>query len=334
MSLTIIKAGLLDTVQDLGRIGFGNWGVNPGGAMDPYAAKLSNILAGNEVHAAVIEMHFPGPQILFNQNALISITGADFTPLINDQPVSLWQPILVRKNTVLQLSQWKQGARCYLAVHGGICTPKWLGSHSTNLKVAAGGLNGRKLEKGDLLYFGESRIYHAGMLKQELDLQPLGWKACTKTQYENPNEIFFLPGHEWKLLHPISQNDFCNEPFSVHPLSDRMGYHLKGMPLTLTDNKDMLSSGVSFGTIQFLPNGQLIALMADHQTTGGYPRIAHIVTAHLPKFAQLRPGDDIRFVMTDIPTAEKMYFSQQQQICIMQRACSCNLNKMTCSKLT
>lgn len=330
MSLTIIKAGLLDTVQDLGRIGFGNWGVNPGGAMDRYAGKLSNVLAGNETCEAVIEIHFPGPQILFDQNALISITGADFTPLINDQPVSLWQPMLVRKNTILQFSQWKQGARCYLAVHGGIAVPKWLDSYSTNIKVGAGGWHGRKLEKGDQLNFGESRIYYPGLLKEERDLQPLGWKACVKTQYQNPNEIYFLPGREWRFLHSISQNDFCNESFSVHQLSDRMGYHLKGIPLTLIENKELLSSGVSFGTIQLLPTGQLIALMADHQTTGGYPRIGHIVTAHLPKFAQLRPGDDIRFTMTDIPTAEKMYFSQQQEISIIQRACSCNLNKMTC----
>lgn len=330
MSLTIIKAGMLDTVQDLGRVGFADWGINPGGAMDRYATKLSNILVGNEIHAAVIEIHFPGPQILFDQNALIAITGGDFTPLINDQPVSLWQPILVRRNTILQFSQWKQGARCYLAVHGGLSIRKWLNSYSTNTKAEAGGFNGRKLEKGDQINFGESRMYYAGLLKGDRDLQPLGWKACMNRQYENPNEIYFMPGREWNVLHNISQNDLLNEPFSIHSLSDRMGYQLKGMPLTVSKKKELLSSGVSFGTIQLLPNGQLIVLMADHQTTGGYPRIGHIVTAHLPKFAQLRPGDDVRFIMTDIATAEQMYFLQQQEINILKRACSCNLNKMTC----
>ena len=333
MSLTIIKAGILDTVQDLGRTGFGNWGINPGGAMDRYATKISNILVGNDVNEAVLEVHFPGPQMLFDQNALISITGGDFTPLINDQPVSLWQPILVRKNTILQFSQWKKGARCYIAVHGGLAISKWLNSYSTNTKAGAGGWHGRKLEKGDELNFGESRMYYAGLLKRELDFHPLGWKACNRTQYENPNEIYFIPGREWPLLHNISQNDFCNESFSVHPLSDRMGYHLKGMPLTVTENKELLSSGVSFGTIQLLPNGQLIVLMADHQTTGGYPRIGHVVSAHLPKFAQLRSGDEVRFIMTDIQHAEHLYYLQQQEINIVQRGCNCNLNKMTCSKL-
>jgi antagonist of KipI len=330
MSLTIVKAGLLDTIQDLGRYGFGSSGVNPGGAMDRYASQLSNILVGNENHEAVIEMHFPGPQILFDQNALISITGGDFTPLINDQPVSLWQPILVRRNTILQFSQWKQGARCYLGVHGGLAIPKWLNSYSTNTKACAGGWKGRRMEKGDQINFGESRIYYAGLLKEGRDFQPLGWKACIDREYKNPNEVYFIPGNEWDLLHNISKNDLFNESFSIHSLSDRMGYHLKGMPLTVTERTELLSSGVSFGTMQLLPNGQLIVLMADHQTTGGYPRIGHIVTAHLPKFAQLRPGDDIRFLMTDIQTAEELYFSQQQEINIIKRACSCNLNKITC----
>jgi len=330
MSLTIIKAGLLDTVQDLGRYGFGSWGINPGGVMDRYATQLANILAGNETHEAVIEMHFPGPQILFNQNALISITGADFTPVLNDQPVSLWTPILVRRNTILQFSQWKQGARCYLAVHGGLGIEKWLNSYSTNTKACAGGWQGRRLEKGDEINLGESRIYYAGLMKEGRDLHPLGWRACVKVVYENPNEVHFIPGHEWNLLHNISKNDLLNENFSIHSLSDRMGYHLKGMPLTVSEKRELLSSGVSFGTIQLLPNGQLIVLMADHQTTGGYPRIGHIVTAHLPKFAQLRPGDEVRFVMTDIQAAEELLFSQQQEINIMKRSCVCNLNKMTC----
>lgn len=330
MSLTIVKAGLHDTVQDLGRYGFGSWGVNPGGAMDRYATQLANILAGNETSEAVIEMHFPGPQILFNQNALIAISGADFTPVLNDQPVSLWKPILVRRNTILQFSQWKQGARCYLAVHGGLAIEKWLNSYSTNTKAHAGGLAGRRLEKGDEINFGESHIYYAGLLKEGSELQPLNWKACIKMAYENPNEVHFIPGREWDLLHNISKNDLLNETFSVHSLSDRMGYHLKGMPLTVSEKKDLLSSGVSFGTMQLLPNGQLIVLMADHQTTGGYPRIGHIISAHLPKFAQLRPSDEVKFVMTDIQAAEDLFFSQQREINIIKRSCLCNLNKITC----
>lgn len=330
MSFTIIKAGLLDTMQDLGRSGFGSWGINPGGAMDRYAAQLANILTGNETHEAVIEIHFPGPQILFEQNALISITGADFTPVLNDQPVSLWQPILLRRNTILHFSQWKQGARCYLAVHGGFAVHKWLNSYSTNTKAMAGGWQGRRMEKGDEINFGESNIYYAGFLKEEKDHQHLSWRADAKRIYANPHEIFFTPGHEWSQLHDISKDDLLHEDFLIHSLSDRMGYHLTGMPLTLIERMELLSSGVSFGTMQLLPNGQLIVLMADHQTTGGYPRVGHVISAHLPKLAQLRPGDNIRFKLTDIQTAEELLFLQQQDIAILKRSCRCNLNKMTC----
>ena len=330
MSLTIIKPGLLDTVQDQGRHGFGNLGINPGGVMDRYAAQLANVLVGNERCEALIEIHFPGPQILFDQNALIAITGADFSPLLNDQAMGLWQPILVRKNTILQFSHLNKGARCYLAVHGGFAVENWLNSYSTNTKAQAGGFSGRKFEKGDRVPFGESRIYYPGLLKEGRELQPLGWKACTGRTYETPGEILVTRGHEWELLHNISRNDLLNEAFSVHSLSDRMGYHLKGLPLTLSQKTELLSSAVSFGTIQLLPNGQVIVLMADHQTTGGYPRIAHVISAHLPKFAQLRPGDEVRFTMTDISTAEELYLQQQHEINIIKRSASCNLNKMIC----
>jgi antagonist of KipI len=330
MGANIIKAGVLDTIQDQGRHGYGSWGINPGGAMDRYASQISNILIGNESHQAVVEIHFPGPQILFEQNALISVSGADFTPLLNDQPIPLWQPVVVRRNTILQFSQWKQGARCYLAVHGGLEVNKWLNSYSTNIKAGVGGFKGRRLEKGDELKFGDSKIYFSAFLKEGKDLQPLGWQADVKRMYDQPNEIFFVPGHEWNELDDRSKNVLQLENFAIHSLSDRMGYHLTGSSLSMIERKELLTSGVSFGTIQLLPNGQLIVLMADHQTTGGYPRIGHIISAHLPKLAQHRAGDEIRFTMTDINTAEQLHFDQGRDICILTRACNCNLNKMTC----
>jgi len=248
---------------------------------------------------------------------------------LNDQPFPLWQPVVVRRNTILQFSKWKTGARCYLAVHGGLGVDKWLNSFSTNTKARAGGWQGRRLEKGDENNVRESRIYYAGLLKEAMELQPLRWRAGTKI-YDNSNELLIIPGHEWNQIHDISKNDLVHEDFVIQSLSDRMGYHLKGIPLTLTERKELLSSGVSFGTLQLLPNGQLILLMADHQTTGGYPRIGHIISAHLPKLAQLRPGDTVTFNTTDIQTAEGLYFSLQQDITILKRACLCNLNKITC----
>jgi antagonist of KipI len=330
MAISIIKPGLLDTIQDLGRYGYGSWGINPTGAMDTYASRLANMLVGNCPTEAVIEIHFPGAQILFEQNAMITITGADFTPTLNDVPMPLWQPIVVRKNTVLHFPRHQYGARCYLAIHGGLNICQWMDSFSTNLKAGSGGYKGRRLEKGDELSFKENTIYFAGLLKEEKDYQLLGWRADTGRTYQLPNEIDFILGHEWEQLTRESQTDLLNNNFTIHPFSDRMGYQLKGIPLKRLEETELVSSGVSFGTMQLLPDGQIIVLMADHQTTGGYPRIGQVISSHLPKLAQLRPSDCIQFKMTDIQTAEELLFSQQQELSILQRACSERLNQLVC----
>jgi antagonist of KipI len=330
MAFSIIKPGLLDTIQDLGRYGFGNIGVNPGGAMDVYAAQVANLLVGNDQHEAVIEIHFPGPQILFEQNTLIAITGADFTPTINDELIPRWQPVVIRKNTVLHFPSLVQGGRCYLSVHGGYCLKKWLNSYSTNLKAGAGGWDGLALKKGDELPFNENTVYFAGLLKNESNFETLPWRVNTEKIYQYPHEIGFIPGHEWGCLSPASKQGFLENNFMIHPSSDRMGYQLKGAPLSLERPIELVSSAVSFGTVQLLPNGQLIVLMADHQTTGGYPRIAHIVSAHLPKLAQLRPSDTIQFNLMDHAMAEQMLVTRQKELHILQRSCMDHLNEMVC----
>src|ERR1700748_505610 len=205
MAFSIIKPGLLDTIQDMGRNGFGNWGISPGGAMDGYAAKVANLLVGNDQDEAVLEIHFPGPQILFEQNTLIAITGADFSPMVNDEHIPRWQPVVVRKNTVLHFPSLVQGGRCYISVHGGFCMKKWLNSYSTNLKAGAGGWHGQALKKGDELPFAENRIYFAGLLKEESDFAILPWRVNIADHYRDPLAIGFLPGNEWHKLSDGSQ---------------------------------------------------------------------------------------------------------------------------------
>jgi antagonist of KipI len=330
MSFSIIKAGILDTIQDPGRTGFGNWGIGPGGAMDRYAAEVGNLLVGNCKKEAVIEVHFPGPQILFEQNTLIAITGADFSPTVNDEGIPRWQPVVIRKNTILHFPSLVQGARCYISVHGGFCMEKWLNSYSTNLKASAGGWHGQALKKGDELPFSENTIYFAGLLKEDRNFETLPWRVNIEKLYRYPHEIGFVPGNEWKHLSPLSQTRFLQENFLIHPSSDRMGYQLKGAPLDIEGAAEQVSSAVSFGTVQLLPNRQLIVLMADHQTTGGYPRIAHVITAHLPKLAQLRPSDCIKFRMMDMATAENLLAAQHKELHILRRACLDHLNERVC----
>jgi len=332
MSLSIMRPGLQDTIQDMGRYGYGSRGINEGGAMDRYAAAAANMLVGNENGEAVLEIHFPGPHILFEQNTLISITGADFTPTLNDHALPMWQPIIIRKNTILHFPSLAHGARCYLAVHGGFDIDKWLNSYSTHLKAGAGGFHGRPIQKGDILHCRESTFYFAGMMKEGKDYLPLHWRAAYNKPYQLPHEISFVPGNEWDFLTDASKEAFTQSNFIIHPSSDRMGYQIKGEELQLKEHVELISTGVSFGTVQLLPNSQLVILMADHQTTGGYPRLGHIISAHLPKLAQLRPSDSFRFTAVDVATAESLLFSQVQEQAIIKRACMDHLNELICAQ--
>ncbi|MES1223286.1 MAG: KipI antagonist, partial [Bacteroidota bacterium] len=221
-------------------------------------------------------------------------------------------------------------ARCYIAIHGGPYADKWLNSYSTNLKAAAGGKDGRPLRKGDEIHFKENTIYFAGLLNSDANFRALPWSADNTKIYYHPHEISVIVGKEWNELERSSQENFIDNNFMIHPSSDRMGYQLKGSPMLLKNSFDLISSGVDFGTIQLLPDGQLIILMADHQTTGGYPRIAHVISAHLPKLAQLRPSDCVKFNIVSIEAAEEMLFARQKELQVLHRACSDHLNALVC----
>jgi antagonist of KipI len=296
--------------------------------MDRYAAKMANILTGNDLNEAVIEIHFPGPQVLFEKDALVSITGGDFAPTLNDDPIPSWQPVLIRKNTVLQFSAKNKGARVYLSVAGGFKIEKWLNSYSTNLKAAIGGWQGRKLEKNDQLLFNDQRKSLTMLFKTEDNFEPLRWRPAFEKAYQNPSEIFFIKGNEWKELSSVSREELTGSSFTIQGLSDRMGYQLNGHPFILSCRKEFISSAVSFGTIQLLPNGQLVILMADHQTTGGYSRIGHVISAHLPKLAQLNAGSSFHLVPVEIDVAEQLLISQHQELKLIQKASLENLNRL------
>jgi antagonist of KipI len=324
MSLRIIKAGVFDTIQDQGRYGFQYLGINPGGPMDRFSAQAANMLVGNETNEPIIEMHFPASIFLFEQEAMIAIAGADFSATINGDDIPLCQPVIVAKNSILQFQKWKQGARCYLAIREKLNIQKWLNSYSTNVKANSGGLAGRTLQKDDVIIFRDRSIYLA--LPHDSDVLPLPWKADVRWTNAPIDRIAIAPGNEWDWLTEESRNNFFKEPFVVDSLADRMGYRLKGM-VKAKKNDELVSSAVTFGTIQLLPNGELIVLMADHQTTGGYPRIAYIASAHLPILAQKRPGDLIYFRLTDQQHAEDLLLLQQQHLLQLQNACKFRLEQ-------
>ncbi len=313
--MKIIKAGLLDTIQDSGRYGHQYQGINPGGAMDRFSASLANTLLGKKLNSAVMEMHFPAPKILFMQAAVICLTGADFGPKIDGKEVPLYQPIIITGDSVLRFDKWKSGARCYLSILQNFTVDKWLNSYSTNIKAEAGGYKGRRLLKDDVLGFENDFAFSSTK-----DFETLPWKY--HVEETGSNEIEFTAGNEWIWLTIKSQTGFLNNGYIISPASDRMGFRLAGEALEQRVNEQLVSSPVTFGTVQLLPNGQLIALMADHQTIGGYPRVAQVISAHLPRLAQMNAGDKIKFVMTDIASAEKKLVAQQNFLRRLQNTCN------------
>lgn len=305
---------MFTTIQDLGRSGYRAMGISPGGAMDHFAASVANYLVGNDKKQPVIEMHFPAPEILFEEDALISITGADFNAFVDDQPIAPWKPHCIKRNEKLRFKKYLKGARSYLAIDGGMASGEWLNSFSTNTKVKAGGHMGRPLAKEDIIFVNPAIVSKAFTnfpdFSKEID-----------TVYQPENIIRCIAGPEWNLLNDAAKQTFTNMLFSITPQSDRMGFRLNGMDILLDHPVQLISSAVDSGTIQLLPNGQLILLMADHQTTGGYPRIANVISADLPKLAQATVHSQLQFELTGIENAEDALFSLYQTMASIKNGC-------------
>jgi antagonist of KipI len=328
MSVKVIKAGIFDSIQDMGRWGYQSMGINPTGAMDKYAMQIANMLVGNKPDEAVIEMHFPASVFMFTQASIIAIAGANFSASINGEPVPNLHCIAVERNDVLQFHQPEKGARAYLAVKGGFALHKWMNSYSTHLKVKAGGYQGRVLQKDDELLFQSS--IDVSTIVKEKEFLVLPWQVDMNDgalANEEANIFYVLRGNEWDRLSEEAKSKFFNTSYVVGHQSDRMAYRLQHIPLQSNSVEEVISAAVNFGTIQLLPDGQLLILMADHQTTGGYPRVAHIISAHHSRLAQVKTGEAIRFQLTDQQTAETLLMNRQQHLQQLQSACSFRLQE-------
>jgi len=315
MGVRITRPGIFTTIQNLGRVGYRAVGIGPGGAMDFFAATVANYLVENDKNCPIIEMHFPAAEMIFESTALVSITGGDFGAVLNDTLVSLWKPFFVQANDRLIFKKQVSGARTYLAIHGGIKADNWLNSCSTHTKIKAGGYNGRALLKDDCIEF--NKIMQRFSINNFPNL-----KSIIQPVYEMPNLIRCIAGPEWDLMQDASKSIFSESAFLITADSDRMGFRLKGKNLSLQDTGQLISSPVNYGTVQLLPNGQLIVLMADHQTTGGYPRIAHVITSDLPKLSQSGIHSNIQFKMIAHQNAEDALFSLHQTLTSIKNNCN------------
>ena len=320
MNLLVHRPGLLSTVQDRGRNGWQSRGIGPGGAVDPLALRLANILVGNAADAAGLEFTLTGPVLRFESDAVIAVTGANLSATIGDRPVPAWHAVLVRAGCELTFGAPVSGCRAYLAIAGGIDVPIVLGGRGTHLRARFGGLNGRALVAGDRLTVGDASS-DAQRLAAHLAKSEQPWLAehatlareLTATAYADA-PVRLLPGRDTDRLDDAGRRAIFSTPFRVAPHSDRMGVRLEGPGLELAPAEPCLSEPVTSGTVQLPPDGQPIILLADRQTTGGYPVIGHVATVDLPKLAQRRPGESLRFAPFTLDDAQRAMLERERAI--------------------
>lgn len=298
MAIKIIKRGIADTIQDQGRYGFQHLGIQVNGCIDYLSAQLANALIGNPLYYPVFELYFPASSFCFTSNYIICITGANLVPVINEKSVELNTPIHVNANDVLQFLQPIEGSFAYLSIQGRINAPHWLESQS---------FANTTLQKDN--------IYDIiPLTKAEVGNYPIdkAFIGTVQTTIFSPAPIRFIPGPAWNDLTEEALNNLLTKPFFTTLQTNRMGYLLKGPSLNLTKPNQYLSAAVTRGTLQLLPNGSLIVLMANHQTIGGYANLGQIILVDLPRFAQLKNDSSFHFSLTNVNTAHQLYQQIQQ----------------------
>ncbi|WP_407271074.1 biotin-dependent carboxyltransferase family protein [Radiobacillus sp. PE A8.2] len=308
MGLKIIEEGLLTTIQDLGRTGYQAFGFSVGGVMDPWAMQLANLIVNNDEKEAVLEMSFLGPSITFEANVVIALTGADMSPKINDQPIELYKPIPVKRGDTLQLRTAKTGLHSYLAVQGGMSIPAKLNSKSTAMNAQFGGFEGRKLQVGDKIEINTPASNQRKAFSWRLDPHLFNYMNSSH------EVIHFIEGRQYHWFSEESKSKFEHESFRITGRSDRMGYRLQGPTLELINQKELLTEGTSYGTIQVPSSGEPIVLMADRQPTGGYPKIGQVIFADMPKLSQRRPNQAFTFKKYTLEEATSKWFRIRRQI--------------------
>jgi len=293
--ITVQKPGLLTTVQDDGRPGYRAFGMPVAGALDPDAYRIANLLVNNDRGAAAIEMTLLGGSFRFEASALVGIAGADLQAKLDDAPVPGFTSLRIPAGGVLSFSGAKEGCRAYLAVRGGIEVPVVLGSRATYTRARVGGFLGRALAKGDVLTVGGAKAAAAPAQAGERMSLP----DPLVPRYDRAVELRVVPGPQDDRFPPSTVETFLGAEFKVTNRNDRMGYQLSGPLLTHLGGADIVSDGNVPGAVQVPGSGSPFVMMADCATVGGYAKIATVISADLPRLAQAKAGDLVRFVRCD-----------------------------------
>lgn len=318
--MEVLAPGLLTTVQDLGREGFGPMGVSPSGAADPVALRIGNRLVGNAESAAALEMTLLGGTFLFPEGALAALTGSDFGAALESKDVPPWTSFEVKPGQTLRLGPTRSGARCYLCIQGGIAVKPFLGSASTHLLSGLGGYEGRALRKGDVLETADSDgAKGTGLPAFSADsnrtLRTTRCKKVTPKIQERfrPRKILRVTsGPQSGWFSRAAEKVLYSGTYRVSEEANRMGLRLHGPPIPEGAHGGMISEGVSLGAVQIAAGGMPIILFVEQQTTGGYAKIANVISADFGSLGQLRPRDEIRFKRVTFETARKLLMEQEK----------------------
>lgn len=298
--IDVLAPGTLTTVQDGGRPGFRALGVGVGGAADAHSARLANLLVGNAGDCAVLEITLAGPRLRFAAPACVALAGAEIAARCGDTAIPGWRPIRLPAGAELVLGACRRGARAYLAVRGGIDVAPVLGSRATDLRGGFGGVQGRALVAGDRLRCGSGSGLETAA---ELAIAPWWIDPAPDMDLATPALAMVLPATA--QLDAPSQAALVETAWRVAPASNRIGLRLQGPPLATAEAWTLPSEPVVPGTVQLPPDGQPIVLLGDCGTVGGYPRIGHVASVDLPRLAQLRPGETLRFATGTLADADR-----------------------------
>jgi antagonist of KipI len=316
MTLTVLRAGFLTTVQDLGRCGFREFGVSLGGALDSYALRVMNLLVGNEKNAAGLEFATGNVRVRFDEERIIAWAGGEYDIVAGGRRIPAGHSALVTANEALSISGPRRGTRGWLAVSGGINVSRVLESRSTDLRGGFGGFEGRTLLDGDVLPVGDiserARVWINHLRKEQV--APWSGPADWSSPAQRKPVLRVVRGSGWDLFNDVTRQRFTSDAFTVSPDSDRMGARLDGCRLRRNQDNDLVSEAVAPGTVQVPPSGNPIVLLGDCQTIGGYPKIAHVITVDLPITAQLRAGDTIRFCEVSMADAHRLLFERERDL--------------------
>lgn len=300
---TTINPGFFTTIQDGGRWGYQAFGMPVAGAMDRYAYRVANLLVGNKMSAAAIEMTLLGASFKFDESQLVALCGADMQAKLDGVSVPNWSSFVVQKGSELKLEYAVTGCRAYLAVRGGIDVPSVLGSRSTYTRAKVGGLEGRALQQGDVLDVGDDR---------ETEVRPGILKAEYVPKYEQSITLRILLGPQDNMFTAEAKATLLNNEYVITDEADRMGYRLVGPKIAHIDKADIISDALPLGAIQVPAHGMPIVMMADRQTTGGYAKIGAVICPDLFKLAQAKPGDEVCFRLCSEEEAVNALKAEQQ----------------------